>query len=134
MGLYIYVLAAAIAVFGILIVFKINVEKIKENPDQREKAQQNFFIGAAISESLPIILLIFGIISMETATSMEELYLPAIIIIMLMAFAVFFIFLQRTVGVDAKSKEVIKIFSFIGIAMANAVPIIALMFLFMAAP
>ena len=134
MGLYIYVLAAAIAVFGILIAFKINVEKIKENPDQREKAQQNFFIGVAISESIPIILLIFGFINMETASSMEEIYLPVILVIMLMAFAIFFVFLQRSVGVEAKSKEVIKVFSFIGIAMANAIPIIALVFLFMAAP
>lgn len=131
MGLYIYVAAAAIAVFGITFVFKSNVEKIKADPEQAPKAQTNFFIGAAISETLPIILLVLGLINQETAGSMEDIYFPAILIIMLMAFAVFFIMLQRSVGVPEDSKNIVDTFSFIAIAMANAIPIAALVFLFL---
>lgn len=130
MGLYIYVAAAAIAVFAIVFVFKLNVEKIKENPEQAPKAMTHFFIGAAISETLPIILLVLGLINLEPVHSIEEIYFPGILIIMFMAFAMFFILLQRAVGSHEDSKAAVNNFSFIAIAMANAIPIAALVFLF----
>lgn len=128
--MYIYVLAAAIAVFGILIFFKRNVELIKEDPNQVQEAQKNFFIGTAISESLPIVLLILGFVNQEPVT-MDEITLPLIIVAGLIAFAVFFIFLQRAVGVDEENKQAVMNFSMIAVALSCAIPIVAIVFMFL---
>lgn len=130
MGLYIFVLAAALAVFGILIMYKKNVERLKEDPSQVGEVHKSFFMSTAVIEALPIVLLILGIVNVEPVP-MEDIYLPAIIIVMLAAFSIFFIFLQRAVGTDEDSKPVVNNFSMIAIMMSNAIPIIALVFLFM---
>ena len=132
MGVYIFVIAAAVAVFGILMMYKKNVERLKENPSQVAEVHKNFFIGTAVIEALPIVLLILGFVNVEPVP-MEQIYLPAIIVIMLIAFSVFFIFLQRAVGTDEDSKQVVTSFSMIAVMMSNAIPIIALVFLFLSA-
>ncbi|MFD1851637.1 hypothetical protein [Oceanobacillus bengalensis] len=131
---YIFVLAAAIAVFGITTVFRVNINKIKENPELLQKAQTNLFIGAALSESIPILLIVYGFIKMEQVSSIEELFIPAIIILFLMAYAVITVLLQSKIDVDEDKKGLIRSFSFIGIALINAIPIISLVALFMMAP
>ena len=129
MSPYLFTAAAIIAVIGILIVFKINLDKIKADPEQVAKAQTNFFIGAAISESVPLIMIIYAIIH-AVPLSIEDLYVPAVIIIILMAFAMFFIFLQRKVDVEEDRRQAVNQFSMIAIALINAVPIIALVLMF----
>ncbi|WP_067728603.1 hypothetical protein [Oceanobacillus damuensis] len=126
---YVLAAAAAIAVIGIIIFFKINMDRIKENPDQVAKAQTNFFIGAAISESIPIIMIFFALINAEPVP-VEDLYVPASIVIMLMVIAAFFIFLQRKVDVEDSQKQSITTFSFIVLGLVNAIPIIALVLMF----
>lgn len=134
MGLYIYVAAAALAVIGILSVYKINIEKIKKDPEEAAKIQQNFFIGVAISEALPIVLLIIGMMNMQPVQSMEELYFPVIITAALMIYAVFFIFLHRNAGTDDDAKAAVRPFSYVALAVTMSIPVIALVFIFMAAP
>jgi F0F1-type ATP synthase membrane subunit c/vacuolar-type H+-ATPase subunit K len=131
---YIFVAAAALAVIPILILFKINVEKLKENPEVRGKVQTNFMIGVAVSEIIPIILIIFGFVNMEQAANIEELYIPGLIILFIMAFSVFFIFLQKNVGVDPAARTVINAFSIVSIPLSTAIPIISLIALFLMAP
>ncbi|WP_337017457.1 hypothetical protein [Oceanobacillus massiliensis] len=132
MAPYIFAAAAVIAVIGIIIVFKINLDKIKENPDLMEKAQTNFFIGVAISESLPLILIIYAFINIqEEPVPVDELYIPALIVIMMMVFATFFIFLQQKVDVEEGQKQQVISFSMIALALANSIPIIALVMMFM---
>ncbi|WP_010648290.1 hypothetical protein [Oceanobacillus massiliensis] len=132
MAPYIFAAAAVIAVIGIIIVFKINLDKIKENPNLMEKAQTNFFIGVAISESLPLILIIYAFINIqEEPVPVDELYIPALIVIMMMVFAAFFIFLQQKVDVEEGQKQQVISFSMIALALANSIPIIALVMMFM---
>ena len=130
MGLYIFVLAAALAVFGILFFFKRNVERIKEDPSQYPEAQKNFFIGTAISEALPIVLLVLGFANQPKAP-LEEIYLPLVIVGFLLIFSIFFIFLQRAVGVDEDSKPFVTNFSLIAVTVSVSIPIIAIVFLFL---
>lgn len=131
MDLYLYVIAAAMAVLAILFFYKMNVEKIKETPEKVGKAHTNFFMGAAMSEAIPIILIIFAYTSIEPVQAVEGLIIPGIFIVLIMLFSVFFIFLQRSVGVPEESKSAVNQFSMIAIAMANAVPIVAIVFLFL---
>lgn len=131
---YLFAFAALIAVISILVVFKINVEKIKENPDNVEKYQTRFFIGVAISEAIPIMLVVLAFIDLTPASSMADLYIPGAIVIFAMLFAPLFIFLQRSVGVPEEAKARVNAFSAIGLAMANAIPIISLVGLILLMP
>ncbi|WP_284138987.1 MULTISPECIES: hypothetical protein [unclassified Virgibacillus] len=134
MGPYLFVVAALLAVLPILFVFKISVERIKENPQQKERTQSFFFIGVAICEIIPIILIIFGMINMMTVSSIDELFIPGLILLFLMGFASFFIFLQRVFDVEEDVKGFMNTFAMVGIAMVNAVPIIAIVSLLMMMP
>ena len=127
---YLFVAAAVIAVIGIMFVFKINLDKIKEDPKQRDKAQQNFFLGVALIESIPLILVVVGLINAEPVP-IEDLYLPMAIVILMMIFAAFFVFLQRNVDAREAQKQQVNTFSIIALMMANAIPLIALVMMFM---
>jgi len=133
MGIYFYVIAAAMAVLGVLFFFKTNVEKMKENPEVRGAAYNNFFIGVALSEVIPIALIVFAYATTDPVLEMNDVMLPGIIILLLMAVSMFFIFMQRAVGVPEESRNVVNQFSMIAIAIVNAVPIISLVFLFISA-
>ncbi|AXI10593.1 hypothetical protein CV093_18790 [Oceanobacillus sp. 143] len=134
MGIYLFVVAAILAAISISVLFKINIGKIKEQPEQTSKIQTNFFIGVAISEAIPIVLLIFGLINTETVSSNQQLFVPAIIIILTIIYASFFLFLQSKVDVVEENKASVTSFTAIGMAMVNAIPIIALVLLFTLAP
>jgi F0F1-type ATP synthase membrane subunit c/vacuolar-type H+-ATPase subunit K len=134
MGIYLFVIAAILAAISISVLFKINIGKIKEQPEQTSQIQTNFFIGVAISEAIPIVLLIFGLINTETVSSNQQLFIPAIIIILTIICASFFLFLQSKVDVVEENKASVTSFTAIGMAMVNAIPIIALVLLFTFAP
>ncbi len=131
---YLFVAAAALAVIPILILFKINVEKLKENPEERGKVQTNFMIGVAVSEIIPIILIVFAFMNSEAVNTVEELYLPGIIIMFIMLFSVFFIFLQKNVGTEPAAKTVINAFSLVSIPLSTAIPFMSLIGLFIMVP
>ncbi|MFA1822488.1 hypothetical protein ACDX78_20390 [Virgibacillus oceani] len=131
---YIFVAAAVLAVIPIIILFKVNVEKLKENPESQGKVQTNFMIGIAVSEVIPLILIIFGFVNMEQAASIEELFIPGLIVLFTIAFSIFFIFLQKNVGVDPATKKVINSFSMVSIPLSTAIPTVSLIALFLMAP
>ena len=131
---YYFAFASLLAVISILLVFKVNVEKLKENPKEVGQIQTKFFIGVAIAEAIPIILVVFGLMDLTAVSSMEELYIPGLIVILSLVFAPFFVFLQKSVGVPEDAKQVVTTFSFIGMAMANAIPFISLVGLIMMLP
>ncbi|WP_164667621.1 hypothetical protein [Virgibacillus doumboii] len=134
MGAYIFVAASVLALIPIMVLFKMNLEKIRENPDQLEKVQTKFFIGVAISEAIPILLIVFGMVNMTTVDSTSELYIPGLLVIVLMVIAVFFMTLQRAVNTDAESKAAVNSFARIGTPMAMAIPLVSIVGLFMMAP
>lgn len=134
MGAYIFAVAAVLAVLGILFVFKRNVEKLKEDPDLIAKVNNQLFIGVAISEAIPIVLIIIGFATMETVSNISELMVPGVIIILSMVFAIIYILLQTRIDVDEKSKPTLNSFGMITIALVNAIPLISIAGLFMMMP
>ncbi|WP_010099224.1 hypothetical protein [Ornithinibacillus scapharcae] len=131
---YYFAFAAILAVISILLVFKKNVDKLKENPEEYGNIQTKFFIGVAIAETIPLILIVFGLMNASPASSMEDLYIPGAIVIFSMIFAAFFIFLQRSVGVPEESKQKVTHFSMLVLMLINAIPIVSLVGLFMMMP
>ncbi|RDW22228.1 hypothetical protein CWR48_00540 [Oceanobacillus arenosus] len=134
MDIYFFVMAAILVAGSISVIIKINTRRIKEQPDQASKAQTNFFFGVAISEAIPLILLILGIMNAEAGSSVNQLYVPAIIIIYTIICASLFLFLQSKVDVVEANIASVTNFTAIGMAMVNAIPIIALVFLFTLTP
>src|SRR5690625_3084335 len=134
MGPYIFVIATIVAIIPILIISKIAMGRIKENPEQREKIYSQFFIGIALSETIPLILIVYGFANLSIVASIKELYVPGLIIILFTIVAAFFIFLQRAVDVTEDIKGMVTTFSFIALAMITAIPIISIVALFSMIP
>ncbi|KNE21580.1 hypothetical protein KM914_09150 [Virgibacillus pantothenticus] len=134
MSPYVFVAAAALAMIPILALFKINVEKLKQDPSLQARVQNNMMIGVAISEGLPILLIVYGFSQMESVAEISELYTPAIILLFLVIFAVFFIFLQKKVDVPEEAKAMVTQFSLISTFLVLAIPIISIVALFMMLP
>lgn len=126
MSPYVFVLATIVAIIPILIIFKVSMERIKENPKNRGKVTIHFFIGVALSEIVPIILVVYGFSNISPVQTINELYVPGLIILLMMGFAAFFIFLQRMTDVDEELKDVTTIFAMIGLALTNAIPIMSI--------
>ncbi|MBP1971515.1 F0F1-type ATP synthase membrane subunit c/vacuolar-type H+-ATPase subunit K [Virgibacillus natechei] len=131
---YIFVVAAVLAVIPILFLFKKNLEKLKEDPTQVNKVQINFMIGVAVSEIIPILLMVYGFIELSPVEEVSELYIPGFIILLFMGMAVFFINSQRRVDVEDHARNTVNSFATISIALVNAIPIMALVGIFMMAP
>lgn len=136
MSPYIFVAAAVIAVIPMLIIFKVTIERIKEDtsPETRKKATTHFFIGVFLSEVIPLILFIYGFANLAPADRIEDLFVPGLIIILTMVISGFFIFLQRTFDVPAELKDQLNVFATIGFAVTNTIPILTIVGLVMMIP
>jgi|GEM_PF-6363698 len=136
MSPYIFVVAAALAVIPMLIIFKVTIERIKEDPSPatRKKATTQFFIGIFLSEVIPIILFIYGFANLVPADQMEDLFVPGLIILLLILISGLFVFMQRTFDVPAELKDQLNVFAVIGFAVTNTIPILTIVGLIMMIP
>src|SRR5699024_9603513 len=106
--------------------FKIYMDRLKENPDNRAEIQRNFFIWVFISEIIPIIFVVFGFIHMAPAETMGDLLLPGIITLVVIAFGVFFVILQLFVDVPGELRGIYTIFTMIAMSLILSFPIISM--------
>lgn len=134
MSPYFFILPTLLAIIPILIVFKVTIERIKEDPSVSRKAQVHFMIGVAVSEVIPIILFVYGFINLTPVNDIEELYLPGIIILLIMGIAAFFILLQRVVDVDEDTKPLVMTFTTLTFAVSASLPILSIVALVMMLP
>jgi len=126
MNPYIFVIAVTIAILPILIIYKVTIERIKEQPKQLAKAQTQFLIGSALSEVIPIILIVYGFSNLAPVEDIQELYIPGIIIILITSISAFFILLQRTVGVEKDIQGIVNQFAILSLSITSALPIISI--------
>jgi F0F1-type ATP synthase membrane subunit c/vacuolar-type H+-ATPase subunit K len=75
-NVYIFVAAAAIAVISISFIFKLSMDTIKEYPEEKYAVQTKFFIWLGVSEVIPLILIVFGFMNLDTVATIEDLYIP----------------------------------------------------------
>ncbi|MBD1221431.1 hypothetical protein [Virgibacillus halodenitrificans] len=131
---YIFVAAAVLAVIPILILYKIHSSKLKEDPSLRDKVQTKFMIGIAISEAIPIILIVYGFINLEPVQTISALFIPFLIVLFLMAYAVFFILVNKRIDVTPESEETVNAFAMVSLPLSMSMPLIALVSLFLMMP
>lgn len=123
---YFFVAATVLAVLPIAFLYKISLERLIENASAREKVQTNFFIWVALIEALPIVLIVLGFMNLEPVGSFDELMMPGLIVVTLMAFGIIFIFLQRLARVPEEIKETVNTFTGVGLVLINSIPIISI--------
>lgn len=128
---YIFVLAAVLAVIPIIVIFKINIDKVIEDPNEITMIQRNFFIGIALSKIIPVILLFYGIIKMTHISDISKLYIPWIIILGVVVYAFFYISSKNKLDVDQDTKLAISTLVTIARPLTFSIPIMAAALLFM---
>jgi len=130
MGAYYFVAATLIAVIPLLILFKVIIEKIRENPEKQAYFLTRFILGVALIESLPIVLVVLGFINLERVKDISELYLPGAIILLSLVFALIFISLQRINDAEVNTGQ----FRILALAFLSAIPMVSLISLMLMLP
>src|SRR5690625_1795551 len=94
MSMYYFTAAVAFSVIPISFIFKIYMDRLKENPNNQAEIQKNFFIWVFISEIIPIIFVVFGFLHMAPAETMGDLLLKGNITLVVISFVVFFVIIH----------------------------------------
>ncbi|MRH43631.1 hypothetical protein GH741_13215 [Aquibacillus halophilus] len=142
---WLFVLASTIAVLGILYAYKniitiIQIRNENENltTGAYSKLQSSFFLRVALIEAIPILLVIFGFIQMQSNDTSNNVALPLLTIIAILSYAFFNVFVSRNDALTNSAddpeeyKNFINTLTFTGLAMIMGVPAISVvgMFLF----
>ncbi|WP_404330126.1 hypothetical protein [Mesobacillus maritimus] len=135
---WLFVLAAIIAVFGILAAFKNLMAYVKQKIEANEeismqslqKKQGQFFVKVALSESVPLILIVFGFISMDSSKD-QHIFIPLLLVLAVLIFALFQVvnIRRNTLGFGETStelKNIVNTLCFLGGALMSAIPIISI--------
>jgi len=131
MNAYIFVAAAVLSVISLLVIFKVNINKLIEDPSQLPKVQRDFLISVGLSKIVPVILLIFGIIKMTTI-KIDNLLIPLAIIIVVVIYG--FIYISSAKKTINKKEDVIfAVNTLVTIArpLTFSIPLMAVVFLLM---
>ncbi|GIO25277.1 hypothetical protein [Oceanobacillus sp. J11TS1] len=134
MYLYIFVLAAVIAGLGIIRLFRSALDDLLMNPDDFQRYMNQFFTRVALVEVIPILMLVFGFAySPSEELVMSDAAIPLAIIAIIIIFNIFYTISQRSPAgnIEKELAQRIQTFIFITIALANAIPLIALVFILM---
>ncbi|WP_078546194.1 hypothetical protein [Litchfieldia alkalitelluris] len=142
---WLFVIATAIAVFGILTVFKAlmaNVQsKLEEEQEIKgeslQKEQSKFFIKVIMVETIPILLIVVGFSQIGQPDIGDiQLFFPLIIIVAIFIYAVTNLFIVRKETINygepsQETKNFINTFLFIAIALLSSIPTISIVGIFL---
>src|SRR5690625_1570270 len=131
MNAYIFVAAAVLSVISLLVIFKVNINKLIEDPSQLPKVQRDFLISVGLSKIVPVILLIFGIIKMTTI-KIDNLLIPLAIIIVVVIYGFIYITSAKKT-IDKKEDVIFAVNTLVTIArpLTFSIPLMAVVFLLM---
>ncbi len=122
-------LAAIVATTGIGIVIRKAMRELATNPDQRQQIQSRMFIGVAIAEMLPLILIVLGFTMLESFTGSVVVPVAITIAVTVVNFVILlrtFLDLVKDPHADKQAKAMVQTTFFIGYALMTAIPIIAI--------
>ncbi|MDL4841768.1 hypothetical protein [Aquibacillus rhizosphaerae] len=136
---WLFAIATVIGVFGILMAFKNLMKKVGNKLEQGQSVSTDsikqeltkFFIHVAFAESVPIILIVFAFIQMESVTEEISIIIPLVIILLVESIALINVWAARRdiIGYEKQSNQArnsINSLCFIGIALLSAIPIISM--------
>jgi F0F1-type ATP synthase membrane subunit c/vacuolar-type H+-ATPase subunit K len=139
---WLFVVAAIIAVFGIIFAFKKMAGGIETKLENNEPLNQGslqkeftrFFITIAIVEVIPILLLVLGFAQMEglfTQTTNQGIMLPLSLVFLTLLFGIGNVLLTRSRLLNDhdpsnESRNMINTITFIGMGMVSSIPIVSI--------
>lgn len=119
---YYFVAATLIAVIPILVVFKITIERIRQNPDELKQLFQKFILSIAVIDMLPILFTILGFVHLEPGYDIADVVTPTLIVMVTYIVAVVFIFIQRINDIEIDTSA----FRRMSLSFITPFPLIAL--------
>lgn len=124
-----FIFASFIATTGISYVVRNTLKNLAANPEQITNIQSKMFIGVAVVEAIPILLIILGYNGIESSTMNGTI--PAIIIVIIAATNTLLIRRQaKVLVIDHSTKEeakpLISALEKISYALVTAIPIVGL--------
>lgn len=129
---YIFVAAALTSVFAVLIIFKLNMDKLIEKPTDLHEVQKKFLISIGVSKVIPVILLIFGMVKMgEAEISRNQLTIPLLIILATVIYGLYYISSKKKLEEDEDITYAINTLTFIARPLIFSIPLMAIVFLLM---
>lgn len=130
MSLYLFVTAGLLSVVSLVLIFKWAYDRVLDDPKQFVKTQRKFFIYAALSKIIPVVLIIFGLIHMSPLEK-KSLPLPMGIIIAFLIYGLYFISSQRPKDATEDAQHAAYLLKFIARPLLFSIPLMALVFLFL---
>lgn len=140
---WLFVIASAIAVVGIVLSFKLSVSSLLSVETSGEEALRTgfqkefirFITRLLFIEALPLVLILWGITQIFDGVEVE-VEIPLILVFLILVFGWIQIFLTRSQVMgdphsSASLKRHVSSFSMITIALAGALPLISLLMLIM---
>ncbi|NLP50190.1 F0F1 ATP synthase subunit C [Bacillus sp. RO1] len=125
-ALYLFVIAAVIASFGISMVLRFNMEKLVLEPENFAQIQTRFFIYVAVIEALPIILIVFGFMSLMESTVNVFIPITIVAVSVLVNFILNIIKKNALVSGAPELQEKLMTFFLIGNVLMTAIPLVAI--------
>ncbi|KGP91858.1 ATP synthase F0F1 subunit C [Pontibacillus chungwhensis BH030062] len=124
--IYFFVIAVLIATGGISFISRKALYDVAQNPDNLQSIQTKLFIGVAVVEVIPIVLIVFGFINLDQSTidPVTPLILVAIITF-INGGHVFKTYLSLTGDADKQAKEKLRMLFMVCLPLLMAFPIIA---------
>lgn len=128
--IYYFVIAALLSVISLVVVLKVNLDKVIDDPKRMYEVQKSFLIGVALSKIIPVVLIIIGIVQMKQA-EMNDLIVP--IIVILVALLAAFIFMSYKKKINAKEEVTIAVHTLVKMArpLLFSIPLMAIIFLWL---
>ncbi|WP_416147478.1 hypothetical protein ACM26V_14725 [Salipaludibacillus sp. HK11] len=140
--IWLFVIAAYIAVIGIFIAYKPIVASFEKRVLDKERVTQDnfqkevtrFFIKVPIIEIVPIFLVIFGFIQLDEVQGtgqFSDVVVPFALVMVVLLFTIVKVISMRgriasISDIDNQSKNYINTLTFISISLLSALPIISI--------
>ncbi|MGD6833623.1 hypothetical protein ACQCT5_15740 [Sutcliffiella halmapala] len=129
-AIYLFVIAAVVACFGIAILLRSSMEQLAKHPENISQIQTRLFMFVAFIEALPIVLIVFGF--MTLADSSADLIIPLVIVVVSVVINAVINLLKRNelVANYPEVKSTINSLFLVGNALMAAIPVVAIVAMF----
>lgn len=133
-ALYFFVIATVIATFGISYFVRKAIKQIAVNLEDRGKIQTNMFIGTALVEFVPIVLIVFGYVYLPFSSIDNTI--PLSIVLLSTAINQFLIYnttnkYVKDLNTSNQLKAALKLTASLGYTLVMAIPIVSVISMFL---
>lgn len=128
-GLVFIIASIIVTVFG-LYFYTDMLKKISNHPEDFQQLFPQFMIKLAMSEFIPVALIVYGIINLPKGVDPEALVTPFVILLAIVVLNVFLVFSRTNMYIPKEEQpDPLKTIKFISIMILNTIPFISIIML-----